>query len=41
MAGVMAATFIVSVRWMPRGRVEPADDEEGPVPDGAAVEHSV
>ena len=27
MAGVMAATFIVALRWMPRGRVEAADPE--------------
>jgi EmrB/QacA subfamily drug resistance transporter len=27
MAGVMAATFIVAVRWMPRGRVEAVDPE--------------
>jgi EmrB/QacA subfamily drug resistance transporter len=26
MAGVMAATFLVAVRGLPRGRVEPADD---------------
>ncbi len=28
MAGVMAATFLVAVRWMPRGRVELAEDQE-------------
>jgi EmrB/QacA subfamily drug resistance transporter len=28
MAGVMVATFIVAVRWLPRGRLEPAEDEE-------------
>ena len=27
MAGVMAATFIVALRWMPRGRVEAVDPE--------------
>ena len=27
MAGVMAATFIVALRWMPRGRVEAVDRE--------------
>src|SRR5262249_45242240 len=27
MAGVMAAVFIVAVRWMPRGRVETAEVE--------------
>jgi EmrB/QacA subfamily drug resistance transporter len=25
MAGVMAATFLVALRWLPRGRVEPAE----------------
>jgi hypothetical protein len=28
MAGIMAANFIVTVRWLPRGRVAAADDEE-------------
>jgi len=28
MAGVMAATFIVAVRWLPRGRLESADEQE-------------
>ena len=28
MAGVMVATFIVAVRWLPRGRLESAEDEE-------------
>jgi predicted MFS family arabinose efflux permease len=28
MAGIMAATFIVTVRWLPRGRVATAEDEE-------------
>ena len=27
MAGIMLATFIVTVRWLPRGRVAPAGDE--------------
>jgi EmrB/QacA subfamily drug resistance transporter len=27
MAGIMAATFIVTVRWLPRGRVATVDDE--------------
>jgi hypothetical protein len=27
MAGVMVATFIVSVRWLPRGRLDHVDDE--------------
>jgi EmrB/QacA subfamily drug resistance transporter len=29
MAAVMAATFFVAVRWLPRGRLESVDDEEG------------
>jgi fucose permease len=37
MAGVMVATFIVAVRWLPRGRLEHVDDavEPGPqaIPD--------
>ena len=28
MAGVMVATFIVAVRWLPRGRLESVEDEE-------------
>jgi EmrB/QacA subfamily drug resistance transporter len=28
MAGVMVATFIVAVRWLPRGRIESVDEEE-------------
>jgi hypothetical protein len=36
MAGVMAATFIVMVRWMPRGRVEAV--EEDAVTAGGAIE---
>ena len=28
MAGVMAATFIVALRWLPRGRLESVDEEE-------------
>ena len=27
MAGIMAATFIVTVRWLPRGRVAVAEEE--------------
>jgi hypothetical protein len=27
MAGIMAATFIVTVRWLPRGRVAAAEEE--------------
>ena len=43
MAGVMAATFLVSVRWMPRGRVEAVDEaQEAPEPGtSAAAEVSV
>jgi hypothetical protein len=26
MAGVMAVTFLIAVRWLPRGRVETADE---------------
>jgi hypothetical protein len=26
MAGVMAATFLVAVRWLPRGRLEHVDE---------------
>jgi EmrB/QacA subfamily drug resistance transporter len=26
MAGVMAATFLVSIRWLPRGRLEPVEE---------------
>jgi EmrB/QacA subfamily drug resistance transporter len=28
MAGIMAATFVVTVRWLPRGRVAAADEED-------------
>jgi EmrB/QacA subfamily drug resistance transporter len=31
MAGVMASTFLVALRWLPRGRLESVDDEEGVV----------
>jgi EmrB/QacA subfamily drug resistance transporter len=34
MAGVMVATFIVAVRRLPGGRVEPHDILEDPAPDG-------
>ncbi|HTP21260.1 MAG TPA: MFS transporter [Solirubrobacteraceae bacterium] len=42
MAGVMVVTFIVAVRWLPRGRVESVDDEDeftAPVaaPEGTAI----
>jgi EmrB/QacA subfamily drug resistance transporter len=33
MAGIMAATFIVTVRWLPRGRVATAEDEPETVVD--------
>ena len=36
MAGVMVATFIVAVRWLPRGRLESVDDEEELVAPTAA-----
>jgi len=29
MAGVMAATFLITIRTVPRGRVEPVDDSDG------------
>jgi hypothetical protein len=32
MAGVMVATFIVAVRWMPRGRLEHVDEGVPQVP---------
>ncbi len=41
MAGVMVATFIVAVRWLPRGRLESAEDEEEFVPPAAAPEGTV
>jgi hypothetical protein len=28
MAGIMAATFVVTVRWLPRGRVAVVDEED-------------
>lgn len=34
MAGVMAAIFVISVRWLPRGRVEP---HEGQVPSASGA----
>ena len=34
MAGIMTATFIVTVRWLPRGRVAEAASS-GPVPGQA------
>jgi EmrB/QacA subfamily drug resistance transporter len=33
MAAVMAATFLVSARWLPRGRVEPQEAGMVPAPD--------
>jgi fucose permease len=38
MAGVMVATFIVAVRFLPRGRLELAEDEEEEFVTPAAVE---
>ena len=35
MAGVMVATFIVAVRWLPRGRLEAVEDEEEFLPSAA------
>ena len=32
MAGVLAATFIVTLRWLPRGRVEHVDEATPPAP---------
>ena len=38
MAGVMAASFLVAVRRLPRGRIEAADEAEVPVsPAGAGA----
>jgi hypothetical protein len=28
MGGVMAATFLVSILWLPRGRLEPVEERE-------------
>jgi hypothetical protein len=36
MAGVMVVTFLVAVRWLPRGRLAAVDDEQEVV--GAAAE---
>jgi EmrB/QacA subfamily drug resistance transporter len=36
MAAVMVATFIVAVRWLPRGRLESAEDEAEFLPAAAA-----
>jgi hypothetical protein len=30
MAGIMAVTFIVTVRWLPRGRMASVDEDERP-----------
>ena len=35
MAGVMAATFLVALRWLPRGRVEPEDEAKVDISPGA------
>jgi EmrB/QacA subfamily drug resistance transporter len=40
MAGVMVATFIVAVRRLPRGRVEPQEIVENPTPDSAGQPES-
>jgi fucose permease len=40
MAGVMVATFIVAVRRLPRGRVEPQEIVENPTPDPARLPES-
>jgi EmrB/QacA subfamily drug resistance transporter len=42
MAGVMVATFVVALRWLPRGRLESVDGEEGfvaaaPAPQGTVI----
>jgi hypothetical protein len=31
MAGVLVVTFVVALRWVPRGRVQEADDEPAEV----------
>jgi MFS family permease len=41
MAGVMVATFIVAVRWLPRGRLESVGDEEALVPAAPARQRTV
>jgi len=41
MAGVMVATFIVAVRWLPRGRLESAEDEQEFVAAAAASPRTV
>jgi hypothetical protein len=35
MAGVMAATFIVALRWLPRGRVEHVEEDAMPLAETA------
>jgi MFS family permease len=41
MAGVMVATFVVAVRWLPRGRLETVDGEEDFVPAAATAQGTV
>jgi hypothetical protein len=41
MAGVMVATFIVAVRYLPRGRLESVEDEEALVTSAAAGQGTV
>ena len=41
MAGVMVATFIVAVRWLPRGRLESVDEQDEFVPAAAAHDGTV
>jgi EmrB/QacA subfamily drug resistance transporter len=41
MAGVMVATFIVAVRWLPRGRLESVDEQDEIVPAAAAHDGTV
>ena len=41
MAGVMVATFIVAVRWLPRGRLESVEDEEAEFVAAAAERGTV
>jgi hypothetical protein len=38
MAGIMAATFIVTVRWLPRGRLAAVEDEPEVTVDPAFYE---
>lgn len=40
MAGIMPATFFVTVRWLPRARVVPAEQEPEMAVDPGAYELS-